>query len=91
MIKTVLILKIILKILSKAIDEFLENCFSESAKVSIHYKPRKFIYTTSQIYSTLPEYFKQNYKLINASDNNNEEDILESIRTTVSERHEKRF
>ena len=77
--------------LSKVIDEFLKNCFLESEKAYIYYKPRKFIYTTSQIYSKLPEYFTQNYKLINAPDTNNEEDILESIRTTVSERHEKRF
>ena len=73
------------------IDKFLKKCFSESATGYIYYKPRKFIYTTSQIYSTLPEYFKENYKLINAPDTNNEEDIIERIRTTVSERHEKRF
>ena len=77
--------------LTTAIDEFLKKCFSDSAKARIYYKPRKFIYTTIQIYSTLPEYFKRNYKLINVPDTNNEEDIIERIRIVISERHEKRF
>jgi len=77
--------------LSKAIDKFFNKCFSESAETEIYYKPRKFIYTTIQIYSTLPEYFKQDYKLINAPDKENDEDIIERVRTIISEKHEKRF
>ena len=57
----------------------------------IHYKPRLLIYTNTQIYSSLPKSFQQKYKLITAPETNNEEEIIEKVRTVVSENYENRF
>ena len=58
---------------------------------TIHYKPRLFIYTTTQIYSTLPKPFQKKYKLITESETNNKEEIFERVRTVVSENYDNRF
>jgi len=57
----------------------------------IHYKPRLSIYTTRKIYLKLPELFQQKYKLITAPATNNKEEIIQTIRTVVSENYENRF
>ena len=75
--------------LHKVIDEFIEDCNSQ--RKDIFYKPRLFIYTTAEIYSSLPQYFHQKYKLIEAPDTNNEDDIIERVRTAVLEKYEERF
>ena len=49
--------------IAEGIDGFMDLLFDHLYD-NHRYKPRKFIYTTTQIYSSLPDYFQQNYKLI---------------------------
>ena len=76
--------------IAEGIDGFMDLLFDHSYD-DHRYKPRKFIYTTTQIYSSLPDYFQQNYKLITPPDKDNEEDIIQRIKTVVTERYENRF
>ena len=57
----------------------------------LHYKLRYFVYTSMKIYESLPDYFKKNYKLIEAPKSKKDKDIVEKIKTVINENHEKRF